>query len=302
MTTQQPEDEHDAQDQQAREGSDESNMCALIPRHFDFYGDDLLAVQGPLPDKQVWVHLARLVECLGLTLSDQIEHIRRNEVMREGLRSLPIVTKQGVRDALFLRLGLTPFYLATIQINRVKPALREKLLRYQREAADVLYTYFLGDLGIIEPGREQHPGQGLTSTEQAYEQAQLLANLARQQLLMEREVGNTLEQMTSVQEVMALQDERIGQLELTLGIQDKITEVQATEIKEAVTAIGVIKGEKQHNTRMVGPTIQAVWKMFYREFGVRVYHNLPRSRFDEAMAFLRGVAKQFGVELDKGGQ
>jgi len=63
-----------------------------------------------------------------------------------------------------------------------------------------------------------------------------------------------------------------------------------------------IKGEQHNNTRMVGPTIQAVWKMFYREFGVRVYHNLPRSRFDEAMVFLRGVAKQFGVELDKGEQ
>lgn len=275
---------------------------ALIPRELNFYGDNLLAVQGPLPSKQIWIQLSKLIESLGLALNDQLDRINASEVMREGLRTLPVMTRQGVREALFLRLGLVPFYLATIQVNRVKPALREKLLRYQREAADVLYAYFLGDFGIIEPGTGLQPAQGLTPSEQAYEQAQLLANLARQQVLMEREIGNALEDVTGVREVMSLQEERIGQLELTLGTQDKITEAQATEIKEAITAIGAIKGEQSKNSSMVGPTIQAVWKMFYREFGVRVYHNLPRTRYEEAMEFLRGVARQFGVELDKGGE
>jgi len=48
----------------------------------------------------------------------------------------------------------------------------------------------------------------------------------------------------------------------------------------------VLKGEASHNQRLVGPTIQAVYGMLYREFGVTVYRNLPRNRFDEVMRFL----------------
>ncbi|HZU00737.1 MAG TPA: phage antirepressor N-terminal domain-containing protein [Ktedonobacteraceae bacterium] len=294
MDTHLPNDE--PLDDQAGEGS---QSRALVPRQLDFYGDELLAIQDG--KRQIWIHLTRLIECLGLSVSDQISQIRAHEVLGEGVQSFVLQTARGARDTLFLRLGLVPFYLATIQVRRVRPDLREKLLRYQKEAADVLFAAFLSDFGVIEPGRTQR-SQGLTPAEQSYQQAQLLANLARQQLTLERELGGALEAVSGQQEVLALHDERIGQIELTLGTADKITEAQAAEIKEAVTAIGAIRGEQSGDKKVVGPTIQAVWKMFYREFGVRVYANLPRSKFDRAMQFLRETARQYGVELDKGGE
>ncbi len=269
---------------------------ALIPRHLEFYGDDLLAIHY---GKQIWVHISRLVECLGLSQKDQIDHIRNHEVLQEGLRTFSLQTSQGARDTLFLRLGLVPFYLATIQVRRVRADLQPKLLRYQKEAADVLYAAFLGEFGMIEPGREMGE-QGLTPAEQSYQQAQLLANLARQQLTLEREVGNAVEQVAEQHEILALHDERLGQLELTLGTNDKITEAQATEIKEAVKAIGMLKAEQTGNAQVVKPTIQSIWGRFYREFGVRVYANLPRAKFPQAMQFLSDVAREHGIELDKG--
>jgi hypothetical protein len=126
--------------------------------------------------------------------------------------------------------------------------LRPKLLRYQKEAADVLYAAFLDEFGVIEPGGEMSE-QGLTPAEQSYQQAQLLANLARQQLALEREVGNAVEQVAEQHEILALHEERLGQLELTLGTNDKITEAQATEIKEAVKAIGMLKAEQTGKER-----------------------------------------------------
>ncbi len=102
----------------------------------------------------------------------------------------------------------------------------------------------------------------------------------------EREVGDLQEQVTGQQVILDLYDERIAMLELRLGTDDRVTEEQATEIKEAIKAIGVLKGEASHNSRLAGPTIQAVYGMLYREFGVTVYRNLPRNRFDEVMHFL----------------
>src|SRR5579859_6193424 len=175
-----------------------SERRALIPKHLDFYGDDLLAIQF---GKQIWVHFPRLVECLGLSLKDQLDHIRNHEVLREGIRTFPLQTPQGGREPHFLRLGLVPFYLATIQVRRVRADLQPKLLRYQREAADVLYGAFLSEFGVIEPGREQQPAEGLTPAELAVQQTQLLANLARQQLELEREVGSAVERMIGQNEV-----------------------------------------------------------------------------------------------------
>lgn len=266
-----------------QEKTEEQGKQALILRSMEFYGDELVAVMTP--DKQIWVHLVRLVESLGLSLSDQLEHIRGNKTLHAGLRTFVIPTGRGPRPVQFLRLGLVALYLARIQPQRAKPELRAKLERYQEQAADVLYAAFLGEFGIIEPGRSQS-AYGLTPAEQNYQQAQLLANVARQQLAIEREVGDIGEQVTGQQVILDLYDERISMLELRLGTDDRITEEQATEVKEAIKGIGVLKGEASHNQRLVGPTIQAVYGMLYREFGVTVYRNLPRNRFDEVMRFL----------------
>ena len=263
--------------------AEEQGKQALVIRSMDFYGDELVAVMTP--DKQIWVHLVRLVESLGLSLSDQLEHIRGNKTLNAGLRTFVIPTGRGLRAVQFLRLGLVALYLTRIQPQRARPDLREKLERYQEQAADVLYAAFLGEFGIIEPGRSQSE-YSLTSAEQNYQQAQLLANVAREQLAIEREVGDLQEQVTGQQVILDLYDERIAMLELRLGTDDRVTEEQATEIKEAIKAIGVLKGEASHNSRLAGPTIQAVYGMLYRQFGVTIYRNLPRNRFDEVMRFL----------------
>lgn len=271
-----------------QQGAGESGKQALIIRTMEFYGDELVAIMTP--DRQIWVHLVRMVESLGLSLTDQLEHIRENKTLNAGLRAFIIPTSRGQRPVQFLRLGLVALYLSRIQPRRARPELREKLERYQEQAADVLYAAFLGEFGIIEPGRTQSE-HGLTTAEQNYQQAQLLANVARQQLDIEREVGNLQEQVSGQQEIINLYDERIALLELRLGTDDRITEEQATQIKEAVKGIGVLKAETAHNTRLAGPTIQAVWGMLYREFGVTVYRNLPRSRFQEVMDFLEKTKK-----------
>src|SRR2546423_15694370 len=82
---------------------------SVIIRTMECYGDELVAVMTP--DKQIWVHLARLIESLGLSLSDQLEHIRGNKTLNAGLRTFVFPTRRGALPAQFLRLGLVAFYL-----------------------------------------------------------------------------------------------------------------------------------------------------------------------------------------------
>src|SRR5258708_20302749 len=104
-----PEQHTDSHDQ---DDVEEQGRQALIIRTMEFYGDELVAVMTP--DRQIWVHLARLIESLGLSLSDQLEHIRGNKTLNAGLRTFVVPTRRGALPALFLRLGLFPFFLAPI--------------------------------------------------------------------------------------------------------------------------------------------------------------------------------------------
>jgi hypothetical protein len=277
---------------------------ALVPRTLEFYGDELEAIQTP--DRQIWLNLPKLVACLGLRYDEQLDVIRNNRVIKEekALRQFTMQTRQGGRPLYFLRLGLVPFYLARIDVDRVREELQPKILQYQTKAAEVLYVSFLGEFGIIEPGREQNPNQ-LTPAERDYQQAQLLANVARRQLELEREVGsvavevgNVSEQMVGQREVLALYGERIDDLELSIGKGDKITESQAAELKEMVKSIIEFVAERTasaNRAKKAKETAQSLWTRFYRHFGVRIYPNLPRSRFPEAVQFFEEIGTQYGM-------
>ena len=111
-----------------------------------------------------------------------------------GLVSALLILSGGVSGYFAYRLSIASLE----SVQRELSELREKLERYQEQAADVLYAAFLGEFGIIEPGRSQSE-YGLTPAEQHYQQAQLLANVARQQLAIEQEVGAIGEQVIGQQ-------------------------------------------------------------------------------------------------------
>jgi hypothetical protein len=105
-----------------------------------FYGDELLAVQQP--EGTVYIHFARTCENLGLARRGQLARVQRHEVLRQGLMSISVQTEGGAQMIQCLRLDLLPLWLSGIQAGRVKEELRDKLVRYQREAAFVLWEAF----------------------------------------------------------------------------------------------------------------------------------------------------------------
>ena len=244
----------------------------LEPRTIDFYGDQILAVEEA-ESRRVFVPLARLCDNLGIDRPTQTQRIQEHEVLRTGLVSLRLQTPGGPQETQCLRLDLIPFWLAGINSRRVRAAVREKLVLYQRECAAVLWDAF-------KPAGQPSSAALASTAElspaaQAYEMAMAIAGIARQQMRLEA-------QMAEIAATMTGHAERLTALELTLAPKHAITEAQATELAQAIKVVARALGERTGHNEYGG-----VYGQLYREFGITSYKSLPVDQFERAMEWLR---------------
>lgn len=113
-------------------------MSGLSKFHFD--GD---AIDVQMDGQDVYVSVRRVCDALGVDYPTQQTKLKEKEWATIGL--CPTVADDGKRRQMtMLHLDSLPMWLATIDAKRVKPEVRPKLLRYQRECAKVLADHFLG--------------------------------------------------------------------------------------------------------------------------------------------------------------
>ncbi len=262
---------------------DPNEPHALVPvrtQTVDFYGDHIPA--GQLADGTILVPLRPVVEGLGLDWASQYQRLKRDTVLAEALRSVVVTTTdRGDRPMSALPLKLLPGFLFGLNASRVKPELREKIRRYQRECYDVLWNAFKGDIQPTPPD----PPVDLNPAQQALLLAEAVASLARQHLdLEERHLTMADYLRPFVQQTKAHQtrtDERLAALELHISGGATISEAQAAEIAGAVKAVAMLltaAGDANGFGR--------VWGELYRRFRVTSYHNLPSARYEEALTWL----------------
>jgi len=249
-----------------------NNTALLEPQTIEFYGDQLLAVQEP-GTRRVFVPIARLCENLGVDRASQLQRVQEHEVLNSGLLTLRLQTAGGLQDALCLRLDLVPYWLAQINARRVRQAVREKLILYQRECAAVLWDAFRPS---GQPSSVALSTSGeLSPAAQAYEMAMAIAAIARQQMSLEA-------QMTDIATTMSNHAERLAGLEMRLAPKHAISETQAAELAQAIKVVARSLGEQTGRNEYGG-----VYGQLYREFNVVSYKSLPVEQFDRAMERLR---------------
>lgn len=113
-------------------------MGALIP--FDFRGDRLDVIPG---DGTVHVSIRRACEALDISFPTQLVKLRADASVTVSM--IETVAADGItREAACIDLRSLPLWLATIHPSKVRPEVREKLVAYKRECADVLAEHFLG--------------------------------------------------------------------------------------------------------------------------------------------------------------
>lgn len=104
-----------------------------------FYGDQLIALQD---ERGVWAPLKPMCEALGLADNKQAARLKRSPWASTTM-TVALAEDGRARELFALHLKSVPMWLATIASTRVRPEVREKLARYQREAADVLARAFV---------------------------------------------------------------------------------------------------------------------------------------------------------------
>lgn len=118
----------------------------------NFRGDDLYGFEN---DDGVFVALKPIVESMGMDWSAQLQRVKRDPILAEGMVIMTTpFGRGGAQDAVCLKLELVNGWLFTIDTSRIKDeTVRDKVIVYQRDCYGVLAKHFLGKSSGLSPAK-----------------------------------------------------------------------------------------------------------------------------------------------------
>ncbi|WP_340612105.1 phage antirepressor N-terminal domain-containing protein [Xenorhabdus bharatensis] len=109
-----------------------------------FYNDELYVVEY---NNEPYVPMKPIVEGMGLTWQPQFEKLKQR--FKSTITEIVIVAADGKeRSMICLALRKLAGWLATISPNKVKPEIRDNVIRYQNECDDALYEYWTKGVAV----------------------------------------------------------------------------------------------------------------------------------------------------------
>lgn len=220
-----------------------------------FFEDDIIALQE-LDANERYVPLDRMCVTLGLHAADVANAIGRMPLLAAGVRAFG-------RDGLALRIDLVPLWLTTIDPASVDPQVRSRLQLHQREAASILWQAFkpqgFSPQDELLPERDE-----MTPADQAYQGMMAQATLARQQMMVERQL-----------DAARIEGNRVG------GAERSEQTNAAYDLARGVRRIAHGLAARSRRNEYGG-----VFSGLYRQFGINSYRNLHYGRLREALDWL----------------
>lgn len=124
-----------------------TNQLLRVP----FEGAELVARAGE-DHATALVALKPMVEAMGLGWTAQFEKIKAHAVLNPTIRIIRMVAEDGRdREMTALPLSRIGFWLATLNANKVAPALRDRIIAFQDKAADAISAAMFPDHGRPSP-------------------------------------------------------------------------------------------------------------------------------------------------------
>lgn len=252
---------------------------------FTFY-DEIFTIYLA-DDKNWYVPLKHVCDSLGLDLSSQRRRIMDDAAISDAISNFPLNTpyQNTVRkqDVLCLNVRRLPYWMGTIDTNRVKEEHREKIILFKREFADAAWSVFRTDIIPADILAEIDASE--TPERQQYNRVMDELNELRKKLIIvedwKDEIGVTVDRK------MDDLRNRLGRLEESLSGVVTINSQQQMLIKKMIEAVG----ETIHvnNTSKVPRSKAHAISMneFKEYFLIPVYSALPADKYEAAVEFLR---------------
>jgi P22_AR N-terminal domain/ORF6C domain len=268
-------------------------MSNILPQKIvPFYGDELVAVQQP--DGTIFVLFARLCDNLGLNRRPQILRVQRHAVLNQGLISLEVQTEGGPQVAQCLKLSLLPLWLSGVQASRVKEELQDKLIRYQHDAADVLWQAFKPQILIQEPPEDRESALAISQLEQIVEQSRAMQRMAEEQIALIRRMDAAARVVRAIQTDVADVKIRLGVLEERLHPSTYVTDAQAAEVQSAVATVAMALTKRDPSKNH----FQSIHAELHRRFKAKSYSLIRVEQYAAVLKFLETWDEAMGG--DKG--
>ena len=222
-------------------------------------------------DLNIYIPLVQICRILQIDASAQIERIREHRALRNGLAKMEFLTEYGTQGATRMQvvnvIALKRFHawLATIPTDRIENQdTRERLERWQEEAADVLEAYFARPITPDELKAEQKTMTDPDTLKfyDAMDEARKAKEMA----------ASTVDRVAAVED--RLHGIELAIAELTPKILEFITPQQMRLYQNWVNILGDLLKKKGRGDI---PTVQNELK---DQFGFTSYKLIPAERFD----------------------
>lgn len=258
---------------------------ALVPieeRQVEFYDDELTAVVVEIDGgQQVFVPIRPICQLLGIDWASQRKRIMRDPIMAEAIQFVVIMTTNpGDPVTIAMPLEMLPGWLFGINASRVRPELRDKIIRYQRECFKVLWDAFANRLAPAAP--EETPA--VVALTQIRELGRAIMQMADEQLAHERRITTTESRLDRAAVVVGQIQSRLTAVEQRLSPGNPITDEQASEIQAAVHGLGLLLTEHDKSKNH----FQGIFNELHRRFGVTSYKLIPQGKYAAVLEFLEG--------------
>src|SRR5882762_722389 len=270
---------------------DEKALIPIEEQTVDFYGDEITTAIVDISGRTVmYIPIRPICDYLGLVWSGQFERIQRDPVLSGEVRFVRVTRTNlgGDPEVLCLPVEFLHGWLFGINASRVKPDLKEKIIKYQRECYRVLWEAF-------KPQALTSSSTGSSALEQIRATALAVAQLADQQMEME---GKLTKRLDKAAEVFIGFDRRLGTLEKKLSPAALITDDQAEEISSTVKALAELITEKAPGKNHY----QGIFSELYRRFGVSSYKNIRIEHYEKVLQFLEVWRKAAQKDENKAGE
>lgn len=233
-----------------------------------FYAEDIVAWLELDPNR-TYAPVADLCDQLGLNIAREERRVKAHAQLGPGSRRLEVETDDGdTLTRLCLRVELVPLWLSTLDPGEVSDAAaRSRLELFQREVASCLWQAFRpqgfdsGD-GLVPPRQQQG------HAEQAYVGSMAIAALARQQLLLERQLD-------------APADDDGPGADPWAARASAMDDPTAARAAQTVRKVARTLGERTRRNEYWGAL-----SGLYRNFGIASYRRMPPGRLYEALEWL----------------